>query len=105
MTSINVNQVKTLHFAILQSFLKANENRLIDNRTVRHLPESYVARRLFHYILSAPRLLLIACILLLHGFHTLRVHVVPVDFGGLGPALLRVQLYHAEAQELREYQA
>ena len=94
-----------LKLASLQRLLQANKYGLIDNRAIRHLPASYVARGLFNYVIASGRHLLIASVLLLHGFHTLGIHVEPVDLRVFGPALLRVELNHAETQELRKYEA
>lgn len=72
----------------LESLLQANKYGLVDNRTIRHLPASYVPRSLFDYVIPSGWQLFIASVLLLHGFHTLGVHVEPVDLLVLRPALL-----------------
>jgi hypothetical protein len=77
-----------LKLAPLESLLQANKYGLVDNRTIRHLPASYVPRGLFDYVIAPGRQFLIASVLLLHGFHTLGVHVEPVDLRVFGPTLL-----------------
>ena len=99
MTSIDVYQVQPLYLAALKSFLESQEYRFVDYSAVGHLPEGYVARSLLDYVLTSSRLLLIPSILLFHCLDALGIHVETVNLGGLCPALLRMKLYHAEAQE------